>query len=300
MNIQQLKYFLDAAKTLNFTRTAEKFYISQSAITQQIRNLEKELDVKLFQRINRKLYLTAAGEIFVGEAGALIERTKEAVEKVQSVKQGYTGQLRIGYLQAMDLDRFPVSVQNFHMKYPGIKLCLERLHAQKLYDAYMEGKFDVIFNISRDYYTYPPDTEEAHLIYYGFSAAMPQNHRLAGKKIIHQSDLQEEALILHDCNLSGEVQQNQISWQVLNPELYENVVSVESDTDTALVLVAAGVGVAILPDFDLGYKKMNLNISYVPLDTGGHRAEINLYYRKDDHNPVIPLFVQECQAVDEP
>ena len=299
MNIQQLKYFLDAAKTLNFTRTAEKFYISQSAITQQIRNLEKELDVKLFQRINRKLSLTAAGEIFVGEAGALIERTKEAVEKVQSVKQGYTGQLRIGYLQAMDLDRFPLSVQNFHMKYPGVKLRLERLQAQELYNAYLEERFDVIFNIARDYYTYT-DTETVHLVYYGFSVAMPQNHRLAGKKVIHQSDLQEEALILHDCNLSGGAQQNQISCQVLDPELYENVVSVETDTDTALVLVAAGVGVAILPDFDLGYKKMNLNISYVPLDTEGHRAEINLYYRKDNHNPVLPLFVRECQAVDEP
>ncbi len=300
MNIQQLQYFLDAAKTLNFTRTAEKFYISQSAITQQIRNLEKELDVKLFQRINRKLSLTVAGEVFVGEAGALIERTKEAVEKVQSIKQGYTGQLRIGYLQAMDLDRFPVSVQNFHMKYPGIKLSLERLPAQNLYDAYLKERFDVIFNVARDYYAYPPDTEISHLVYYGFSVVMPQNHRLAGKKIIHQSDLRGEALIMHDCNLSGGAQQNQISWQALNPELYENVVSVESDTDTALVLVAAGVGVAILPDFDLGYKKINLNICYVPLDTGGHRAEISLCYRKDGHNPVIPLFVRECQAADEP
>lgn len=298
MNIQQLEYFLDAAKTLNFTRTAEKFYISQSAVTQQIRNLERELDVALFQRINRKLYLTDAGEIWVGEARALIERTKEAIEKVQSVKKGYSGQLRIGYLQAMELGYFPVTIQNFHIKYPGVKLSLERLHAQNLYDAYLEGKFDAIFNIARDYYVYP-DSEAVHLIYCGFSVAVPQNHRLAGKKMVHQSDLAEEPLILHDCNLSGGMQQKQISRQVLNPELYENVVSVESDTDTALVLVAAGMGAAILPNFDLGFKKMNLNISYVPLDTGGYRAEINLYYRKDNTNPVLPLFVQECQAADE-
>lgn len=298
MNIQQLKYFLDAAKTLNFTRTAEKFYISQSAITQQIRNLEKELDVKLFERINRKLTLTDAGEIFVGEARALIDRTEEAIEKVQSVKKGYSGWLRIGYLQAMELGHFPVTIQNFHMKYPGVKLSLERLHEQKLYDAYLKGEFDVIFNLAGDYHVYP-DTETVHLSYCGFSVAMPQNHRLAGKQMIDQEDLKEESLILRDDNLSGGMRRKRGIWKALLPELYENVAAVESDTDTALVLVAAGIGVAILPDFDLGFKKMNLNIRYVPLDTGGYQAEINLYYRKDNQNPVLPLFVQECRVVDE-
>lgn len=298
MNIQQLKYFLDAAKTLNFTRTAEKFYISQSAITQQIRNLERELDIKLFRRENHKLYLTEAGEIFVGEARALIERTREAIEKVQSVKKGYTGQLRIGYLQAVELGALPKTIQNFHAKYPGIKLSLERLHEHTLYDAYLEGRFDLIFNIVRETYVYP-DTREIPLSRYGFSVAMPRGHRLAGRKRICQKDLTEEALILHDCNLSGGMDQKWISWQAISPELYDNVVSVETDTDTALMLVAAGIGIAVLPDFDLGYKNRNFDIVYVPLDAGGHEAGISMYYRKDNRNPALPLYLEECREVDQ-
>lgn len=297
MNIQQLQYFLEATRTLNFTRTAEKFYISPSAIIQQIRKLETELDVKLFEQKHKKLYLTPAGEIFAGEASALIARTQEAIEKVQSVKEGHTGQLHIGYLRALELDRFPITIQNFHCKYPGVKLKLERLHEQDLYEQYMSGKFDVIFNISRDFYTYP-DTEALHLIYYGFSVAMPQNHRLAGKKIIRTGDLTGEPLIMHDCNQSGSREQTQGSWQIIPSDLYDNIISVEQDNDTALVLVAAGLGVAILPDFDLGVKKTNLHINYVPMDTDGHKAEIKLYYRKGNHNPVLPLFVQECRAAD--
>ena len=72
MNIQQLRYFLVLADTLSFTKTAEKYYISQTAVSNQIKALEEKLGVQLFQRDNRKVILTPAGKVFVKEA--LIER----------------------------------------------------------------------------------------------------------------------------------------------------------------------------------------------------------------------------------
>lgn len=296
MNLQQLQYFLEAARTLNFTRTAENFYISQSAVTQQIKNLEAELQVDLFQRVNRKLYLTDAGKMFVEEAYSLIEHTQNAIEKVQSVQKGFIGQLNIGYMQSMEMNRFPKTIQDFHMKYPGVKLNLKRDNAKNLYEDYQNQKYDVIFNLERDYFVYH-NTIDRRLNDFGFSVALPPNHRLALHKKIHQSELVNESLIMHDCNRNDWEQKNTLSWKILNEDLYGNVVTIEKDTETALILVAAGVGIAILPDFDISMHKMNLNISYVPLDTGGEKASIHLYYHKENTNPLLPLFLNECVEI---
>ncbi|MCD7866161.1 MAG: LysR family transcriptional regulator, partial [Clostridiales bacterium] len=136
MTIQQLEYFLAAARSLNFTRTAEAYYISQSAITQQIRNFENELCVTLFSRKNRKLMLTDAGELFVSEAESLIHKLTDSIEKVRAVQDGRVGTLRIGYLKCMEMSRFPKSVQTFHNNYPGVKLLLRRDSAISLHDDF--------------------------------------------------------------------------------------------------------------------------------------------------------------------
>ena len=120
MTVQQLKYFLDAAKSLNFTKTGEAFFISQSAVTQQIHNLEQELGVKLFVRRSRRLALTDAGRVFMGEAQGILARTEDAVERVRAVQNGKSGTLDVGYLKGIEMSRFPKSVQSFHEKYPGV------------------------------------------------------------------------------------------------------------------------------------------------------------------------------------
>ena len=74
MNIHQLNYFLDLAGTLSFTQTARNFFVSQTAITQQIKSLEEKLGVKLFERSKRHVELTPAGQIFVGEARSIIAK----------------------------------------------------------------------------------------------------------------------------------------------------------------------------------------------------------------------------------
>ena len=89
MNLQQLEYFLAVAKLLNFTRVAEKYFISQTAVTQQIKSLEEQLGVKLFNRTKRKVELTPAGTVFIEEAQAIINRTKEAITKTQAAATGF-------------------------------------------------------------------------------------------------------------------------------------------------------------------------------------------------------------------
>ena len=91
MNINQLRYFLDAARLCNFTKAAEKNYISQSAITQQIKSLEQELETELFIRDKRKVELSPTGSVFIHEAEAILSRIVQAKEKVLSVSMGVSG-----------------------------------------------------------------------------------------------------------------------------------------------------------------------------------------------------------------
>ena len=83
MTTNQLKYFVTAAKCLNFTEAGRQHYISQTAITQHIQALEEQLGVKLFSREKRKVELTPAGKVFLEEARAILERIRIASEKTE-------------------------------------------------------------------------------------------------------------------------------------------------------------------------------------------------------------------------
>lgn len=291
MTINQLELFLEASRTLNFTRTAEQFYISQSAVTQQIKNLEDELQVLLFQRSKKRLALTDAGQVFVREAQSLIEHTRDAIERVQAVQKGNAGHLDVGYMASLGTYELPLSLHNFHMKYPGIHLNLRRDTSVNLYRDFQNGKYDVIFNISADQFVYD-NAVEIPLKTFGFVVCMPPNHRLATRKIIHPSDLTNEKLIVQNLNIDS-TSSKVVLGRAITPELMENVVATENDAAAVAIMVAVGLGIAILPAMEVDYQKNHL--AYVPFDTKGFQVSILLCHRKDNVNPAVDLFVTECK-----
>ena len=291
MTVQQLNYFLDAAKSLNFTKTAEAFFISQSAVTQQIRNLEQELGVTLFARKNRRLTLTDAGRVFAGEARGIIARTEDAVERVRAVQNGKTGTLDVGYLKNIEMSRFPKSVQSFHEKYPGVNLNLSRDNAIELRSKFLSGKYDLIFQVEHEMLSYP-GAACRQLGKYDYYVVVPPKHPLAARERVKQSDLKEVPLIIHDFQ-RGVPGTAQLPRRYLDPELMGNSIITDDDTETILLMVAAGAGVAVLPEFDLFKPQINLNLVYLPLDTHGYQASLCLYYAADYANPLIPLFLEE-------
>ena len=102
MNRNQLKYFVAAAESRSFTKAAEQFYISQTAITQQMQLLEESLGCALFDRSTRPVSLTPAGKIFLGEARAILDRMSSAVERVHDASTGLTGALRVGFVRGYE------------------------------------------------------------------------------------------------------------------------------------------------------------------------------------------------------
>ena len=107
MNTNQLRYFVTAAECRSFTKAADQFYITQTAITQQIHALEDSLGVPLFDRTSRPITLTPAGSAFLNDARSILDRIDQAVNRIQEVSTGMVGTLRIGYTKGFERSIFP-------------------------------------------------------------------------------------------------------------------------------------------------------------------------------------------------
>ena len=128
MNQNQLKYFVAAAETRSFTKAAEQFYISQTAITQQIRQLEASLGCALFDRSTRPVTLTPAGKMFLMEAKAILERMSQAARRVHDAAVGLSGSLRVGYLRGYERSDLSVLMQRFHQRNTNVLITFYRCY----------------------------------------------------------------------------------------------------------------------------------------------------------------------------
>ena len=148
MQIRQLEYFIAVSESLNFTMAAKQFFISQSAISQQIRALEEELGFPLFERTNRTVLLTASGHVFLEDARAIVQRTRDAVRRGKETGSSGSSLLRIGFIKGFEKTQFGEMLYDFHMSRPGTRIVLERQNHEELYTVSNNILFIFLDNLS--------------------------------------------------------------------------------------------------------------------------------------------------------
>ena len=121
MDIKQLLYFITVVNEGNITSAAKKLHIAQPALSNHIKNLEEELDVKLFHRGPRKITLTEAGEILYTKANNILELRNSIRKELEDSKSGFKGTLKIGTISAIDADFLENTFLKFHKRYNNIK-----------------------------------------------------------------------------------------------------------------------------------------------------------------------------------
>lgn len=147
--IKQIKYFQAIVRYKSFTEAAEECYISQSAISQQMRALEQELGVKLINRENRKFSLTPAGEHFYKKSLILIDDFEKLCRETTHIARKDTPELHIGYLKCYSGQEFQLAVAAFSEKYPKVSIQIIHGNHEELYDALRLGKVDLILSDQR-------------------------------------------------------------------------------------------------------------------------------------------------------
>lgn len=145
MHLNQLRYFASVARYRSFTQAAQCHFLTQTAITQQIKALEDSLGFPLINRKKRPIELTPAGAVFYQETKAILARMDEAVAKAQEASQGTEGVIRIGYEKGYERSRLSDHLREFHRAYPNILFTCIREDTDRLAGKLLSDELDVIF-----------------------------------------------------------------------------------------------------------------------------------------------------------
>ena len=243
MELRHLRYFCAVAETGGFAKAAESLHVSQSAISEQMHDLEAELEVELFDRRERRARLTTHGGLFLVEAQRTLVAAAKAIEAAQRSARGEIGTLTIGFFTGGTTGVFPALIRTFRQRFPSVRVLLLEMRPTEQYDALRCGAIDIGF--TRTLPAQEDDLRAERFHVEPLVAALPTGHPLAGR-VIHMRQLAKEAFVIANRETS--------------PALFDKVIalcrdagfspSIAASTAVAsgvLTLVAAGEGVAVLP-----------------------------------------------------
>lgn len=145
VELRQLRYFLAVAEELHFRRAAERLHLAQPSLSLQIQNLEEELGVKLFERSNRGVRLTIAGEKFLKETRQILLSVNKAVQGTKETADGMAGALSISLVSTALVGLLPSVLRSFIAQTPGVDIELEELDPEDQIHYLLRGRADIGF-----------------------------------------------------------------------------------------------------------------------------------------------------------
>src|SRR5580692_7824125 len=145
MELRHLRYFVAVAEELSFTKAAVKLRLAQPSLTRQVRNLEEEIGVRLLDRANNRIQLTAEGRLFFFDAKKLLAMCAESVSAVQRMNRGDSSQLNIGYIANIHYGLLPATLGAFRKLYPHVALNLFDMRSAEQFLALDAHKIDLGF-----------------------------------------------------------------------------------------------------------------------------------------------------------
>ena len=143
MDLNVVKTFISAAEFSHFRKAAERLYISQPTVTVHIKQLEKELGVKLFEREGKKIKLTEAGRSYLKHAKRLIEIYEEGITALQSISQGYTKTLKMAISPLIADNVLPFVLKQFLETHPQVEISVEIIESDEIEKAVLEERVDI-------------------------------------------------------------------------------------------------------------------------------------------------------------
>jgi DNA-binding transcriptional LysR family regulator len=195
MDLRHLRYFLAVAEEQNFTRAAARLHISQPPLSQQIQQLEREMDVLLFHRTPVGAMLTQAGQRFASDAREILRLVDQAVLNAQRAARGELGTVRIGFTSSAAFHPFITgAVREFRSRHPNVGVELIETNTAMQLEGMRNGRIDVAF--IRPAAGETASLHKLELFDEPMLVALPQAHRLAGHEKVRLRDLSEDDFVL--------------------------------------------------------------------------------------------------------
>jgi DNA-binding transcriptional LysR family regulator len=288
VELRHLRYFTTVAESGGFGRAARLLNVAQSAISEQVHDLEAELGVKLFDRNNRRIKLTGHGEQFFDDAQKILQLTEKAVTNVKRSLEGEIGTLTIGFFVGGTGTFFPALIKEFRGTLPDVQVSLVEMAPAMQHQALHAGTIDVAF-------TRPIQPANAAFLRSELfeteplDAVMPATHPLAKKRKLAISELANERFILNDRKYSPATFDKVIT--LCTEARFSPKISAAATVSSGVIaLVEAGEGVAILPR---GARALGSDeIAFVPLADRSAFIELVIAWSQQHERPVVRAFVE--------
>jgi DNA-binding transcriptional LysR family regulator len=244
MELRQIRSFLSVAETLHFGRTAELIHLSQPALSLQIRALEEEVGVRLFERNRRKTTLTAAGLAFRDDAAAALSQLEEAIRRARQAANGKLGRLRIGFISTAGREIVPDTVRQFRELNPEVEFSLRNILTAEQVQMLEAGSLDIGFLRLPIVGHSALDVVTVHRE--PFVLVVPSSHKLAKRKAVRLRELAGQYFVMYERAYAPGF--HDLIFGILRDAgIVPTVSQTAGEMPTLISLVDSGMGIAILP-----------------------------------------------------
>lgn len=295
MDIKSIESFLLLARSLNFTRSAEQMFLSQSAFSRQIIRIEEELGCQLFVRTKRNVCLTDFGKSFLGHAEKIISEYNKGIVHLHS-QMNIAGYLRLGILDDLIDKKFPVLINDFLKANPGINIAFTDNGMSGLINNLLKEEIDCAYTLSSDVETISDIS--AYTIWSGtLYVAVSMDNPLSSRDSVRMEDLSESPfiMIVPDTFNLGAIQ---INYLCKTAGFTPNIAAVVSNVNSLLMLVNCNIGIGLVAQTakyiaPKGVKLFPLEFS----ETEQYNVQtvIKILWKTSNPNPAIQKFIEAAQ-----
>lgn len=278
MTITQLTYVLAIAEHKNFTKAAEKCFVTQPTLSTQIQKLEEELDILIFDRGKKPIELTEVGRKIVHQARNIVNESDRIQDIVDQQKGFIGGEFRIGIIPTIMPTLLPMFLKAFIKKYPKVKLKIEELTTDDIIQRINDGHLDAAIAATP---LENSNIKERVLYFEPFVGYIPEHHRLYKKKTIDVSDLEiEDMLLLEDghCFRDGVIN----LCKAFKDQTNENFQLESGSIETLIKLSNEGLGMTLLPYLHTLELNENLKTNLHYFNEPSPAREVSIIYHKSE------------------
>ncbi|MEL7013325.1 MAG: LysR substrate-binding domain-containing protein [Pseudomonadota bacterium] len=290
MDLRRLRYFVAVAEELHFGRAAERLDMAQPPLSRQIAQLEKDLEVKLFDRARAQIRLTPAGDVLLERARQILDQIDSTVREVARVGQGSAGRLRIAFVGSASHGVLPVLIKSYRSHYPDVDLALSAMNNADLERALVQREIDIA--VARPSLK-GEEFRSVELHREPLVLAIPDNSALNSKDSVSLRDLQHETFILYPRRPRPSFADHVLS-VLVRENLRPKATIFAQDCQTAISLVSVGVGLSIVPQSVSTTQRPG--VFYRDYEGFNPGTSLSAHARRDNNQPHVWNFFKTIET----
>jgi DNA-binding transcriptional LysR family regulator len=288
VDLQHLRYAAAAADHGSFRRAAEVLLLRQSTLSRCISQLEHSLGITIFERSSGGVQATTAGRHFLRTARSILEQMDSLVDSTQHAGCGEAGRLSVGFYTSISAGNLRATLVDYQKRFSQIDICLKESSRMRLITALRNGALDIAIVTGEQpllgNQSMPLWSERILL-------ALLEGHSLAGKDVVYWTDLRGETVLLSQYDPGRELEDLLMS-KLVSPEDRPKISRHDVSRGIIKSLIAAGFGVSLVTESDIGANFSGLTYRELRDGTGPSRVGFSAHWRSDNDNPALANFLK--------